>query len=52
MASGPAWGCRAPTMTAVTGYWEPRTEADLQAAIGQCLLKESHTFDDTRTALH
>ena len=29
----------------MTEYWEPRSEADLEAAIQQQLLRESHVFD-------
>jgi len=32
-------------MTGMTEYWEPRTEADLEAANTQGLLRETHIFD-------
>ncbi len=32
-------------MAGMTEYWEPRTEADLESALAQGLLKETHFFD-------
>ena len=32
----------------MTDHWEPRTEADIQAAINQGLIRESHVFDAKR----